>query len=128
MKTYRFLVLTIIATTLPAMAADVPSTVSRGMKMFRAEVLRAHNKFLASDLLEGRGPGTRGDSLATEYLATQFEALGLEPAGETSTYFQRVPLLGITMDPAKTSLSFTKDGAASIPLKQLDDFVGTNKS
>lgn len=127
MKTYRFLVLTFLA-AMPAMAADVPVAVSRGMKTFRVEALRAHSKFLASDLLEGRGPGTRGDSLTTEYIATQFESYGLEPAGENGTYFQRVPLLGITMDPVKTSLTFTKDGAPSIVLKHGEDFVGTDKS
>ena len=35
---------------------------------------------LASDLLEGRGPGTRGGDLATEYIATQFALAGLKPA------------------------------------------------
>src|SRR2546426_6088512 len=41
----------------------------------------AHLRFLASDLLEGRAPATRGGRLAAEYIAAQFEALGLEPAG-----------------------------------------------
>jgi len=36
------------------------------------ERVRAHVKFLANDLLEGRGVGTRGEKLATEYIATQF--------------------------------------------------------
>src|SRR5690606_6399704 len=42
---------------------------------------RAHLRFLASDLLEGRGPGTRGDELTQLYLQTRLEAVGLEPAG-----------------------------------------------
>ncbi len=37
------------------------------------EAIAAHTKFLASDLLEGRGPATRGDALAREYVAAQFE-------------------------------------------------------
>src|SRR5256885_273646 len=41
----------------------------------------AHLRFLASDLLEGRAPATRGGRLAAEYIAAQFEALGLEPPG-----------------------------------------------
>ena len=57
--------------------------------------IRAHVKFLSSDLLEGRGPGTRGDQLATEYIATQFALAGLKPAGDRGTYFQQVPLIGI---------------------------------
>ena len=67
--------------------------------------IRAHVKFLASDLLEGRGPGTRGDQLTTEYLATQFALLGARPAGENRTWFQRVPLVGVqTGDSADSRL------------------------
>ena len=58
--------------------------------------LDAHLKFLASDLLEGRAPATRGGRLATAYIAAQFEALGLEPAGANGTYFQPVALVGMT--------------------------------
>jgi Zn-dependent M28 family amino/carboxypeptidase len=64
--------------------------------------IRAHVKFLASDLLEGRGVGTRGGDLATEYLATQFALLGLKPAGDAGTFFQAVPMVGVTTDPTAT--------------------------
>ncbi len=60
------------------------------------ERMRAHVKFLASDLLEGRGVGTRGGELATEYIASQFALAGAKPAGENGTYFQRVPMVGVT--------------------------------
>src|ERR1700677_1100821 len=58
------------------------------------ERMRAHVKFLASDLLEGRGVGTRGGELATEYIAAQFALVGAGPAGENGTYFQRGPRVG----------------------------------
>jgi Zn-dependent M28 family amino/carboxypeptidase len=60
-----------------------------------AGVLRAHGRFLSSDLTEGRGPGTRGDALARAYVAAQLEALGLEPAAPEGGFFQRVPLVGV---------------------------------
>jgi hypothetical protein len=44
--------------------------------------MRAHVKYLASDQLEGRGVGTRGEKLATEYIAAQFASAGAKPAGE----------------------------------------------
>ncbi len=43
---------------------------------------------LASDAMEGRLTGTRGAKLATEYVAKQFERLGLLPAGDNGTWFQ----------------------------------------
>src|ERR1700691_4607318 len=66
------------------------------------ERMRAHVKFLASDLLEGRGVGTRGGELATEYIASQFALVGAKPAGENGTYFQRVPMVGATTSPNPT--------------------------
>jgi Zn-dependent M28 family amino/carboxypeptidase len=60
------------------------------------ERLRAHVRFLASDDLEGRSVGTRAERLTTEYLAAAFRAAGAQPGGENGTYFQRVPLAGVT--------------------------------
>ena len=54
--------------------------------------IRAHMSFLADDLLEGRATGSRGYEIAAKYMASQFEALGLKPAGDHGTYFQNVPL------------------------------------
>jgi hypothetical protein len=47
--------------------------------------IRAHVKFLASDLLEGRGVGVRGGDLATEYIAGQLALIGAKPAGDNGT-------------------------------------------
>lgn len=55
-----------------------------------ADGLRAHMRFLASDLLEGRHSGTRGYDLAAAYVAARFEAAGLEP-GSGASYYQPVP-------------------------------------
>jgi Zn-dependent M28 family amino/carboxypeptidase len=57
------------------------------------ENIRAHMGFLASDLLEGREAGTRGYDIAAEYVAAQFRQLGLAPAGDAGSYFQRVPMV-----------------------------------
>src|SRR5271155_2677098 len=64
-----------------------------------AERIRAHDRFLASDLLEGRGIGQRGGDIATEYIATQFALAGAKPAGDNGTYFQKVPLVGVQTGP-----------------------------
>lgn len=90
-----------------------------------ARNIRAHVKFLSSDLLEGRGPGTRGGELATEYIATQFALDGLKPAGDHGTYFQKVPLIGITTEPSARLLA-EKDGKTA-DFKWEDDFVGVNE-
>ena len=78
----------------------------------KAEHIVAHVKFLADDLLEGRAPATRGGDLAAKYIATQYELLGLEPAGEKGTYFQQVPIIESLAKPDMT-LSVKGSGAAA---------------
>src|SRR5262245_45038529 len=86
------------------------------------ERIRAHVKFLSSDLLEGRGVAVRGGDLATEYIATQFALAGAKPAGDNGTYFQRVPLVGVQTAP-DARLSATASGKDP-PFRWVDDFVG----
>lgn len=43
--------------------------------------------YLASDKLEGRAPGTKGEELASKFIAKKFKAAGLKPGGEKGTFF-----------------------------------------
>ena len=52
----------------------------------------AHVRYLADDALEGRGAGTNGARCAAQYIADQFEAIGLERAGSNASYFQGFPI------------------------------------
>jgi Zn-dependent M28 family amino/carboxypeptidase len=85
--------------------------------------IRAHVKYLASDELEGRGVGSHGEKLATDYLASQLKAEGVKPGGDNDTYFQRVPLVGSTTLPG-ASLSIS-GGNFSAQLSFVKDWVGT---
>lgn len=85
------------------------------------KTLRSHIRFLADDLLEGRGPGTRGDKLAQLYIRTQLEALGLQPGAENQSWFQSVPLVGVSTIPP-TSVDFSS-GSKSITLNHRQDMM-----
>jgi len=100
----------LLALLLAAPPPDLAAQAEPGLRAIRAGALSAHVRFLADDLLEGRGTGTRGHATAARYFATQLQALGLEPAGENGTYFQTVPLLGMTIEPDKCALQI--EGAA----------------
>lgn len=50
-------------------------------------------RFLADDLLEGRAAATRGYDIAALYVEAEFRKMGLEPGGDTGSYYQTVPLL-----------------------------------
>ena len=73
------------STAFAQVAAAPANDAGRAEKLITSEGLRAHTRFLASDALEGRGPATKGDLLAQQYIATQFEALGLKPVGTASS-------------------------------------------
>lgn len=85
--------------------------------------IRGHVRFLADDLLEGRGPGSRGDELTQLYIATQFQTLGLQPAAENGKWLQPFPLVGVRTI-APPSVVFKKDGK-SVSLKSVEDFMST---
>ena len=84
--------------------------------------IKAHVKFLSSDLLEGRGVGTRGGDLAAEYIASQFAVVGAKPAGDGGTYFQRVPLVGVTTQADSTLVATSGGKSASFEWQK--EFVG----
>lgn len=56
--------------------------------------LRKDIFYLASDKLEGRGVTTRGNQLAAEYIAAEFQKAGLKPAGTDGSYFQPFGIAG----------------------------------
>ena len=112
----------------PAPAQIAPSisqhTAIGQLPAIDLDQLLAHTKKLSSDEFEGRAPGTRGEELSVTYLADQFKKAGLKPGNTDGTYFQKVPLVGITPTPAP--LTFHKGGQAQT-LKWKDDVVAWTK-
>src|SRR6266545_1111368 len=88
------------------------------------DALLAHTRTLSSDEFEGRAPGTKGEELSVKYLVDQFTKVGLKPGNTNGTYIQKVPLVGITPDPAP--LVFKK-GAQQQTLEWKDDVVAWTK-
>lgn len=60
--------------------------------------LRTHLSALAADSMEGRETGTRGQKMAAEYLAGQYRQMGLEPAGDNRSYYQKFDLSATKRD------------------------------
>ena len=52
--------------------------------------IRAHEEFLASDALQGRGSGTHDELVAATYVASELREYGIEPAGDNGGYIQRL--------------------------------------
>lgn len=90
--------------------------------------IREHVRFLSLDLLEGRGPGTRGDALAAEYIATQFALEGLQPAGDNGTWFQKVPLYAVHTEEDKTHFALVPGSGAPIELAYGSQIVAKDQT
>jgi len=118
------------ATKAPSAVPPAPrpsSAAFAAMETISPERIRAHVRFLADDLLEGRGTGQRGGDIAAEYIATQFAVYGLKPAGDNGTYMQKVPMVGIT-PAAGTTFSLAPSSGNSIALKVLDEYVAYDQT
>src|SRR5215207_8852198 len=94
-----------------------PAALERALARIRPQAIDAHLRFLSHPLLEGRAPGTRGGTLAAEYIAAQFARIGLEPVD--GSWFQPVPMVG--MDP-HPELSFETPAGSWAPAYR-DDYV-----
>jgi len=105
----------------------LPGAAFAAMETISPDHIRWHVRFLAHDLLEGRGTGQRGGDLAAEYMATQFAEYGLKPAGDNGSYLQKVPLVGVTTLP-DTTFSLVPQHGAAMELKPLTDYVATDQT
>lgn len=77
--------------------------------------LRAHIEVLASDEYEGRQPATEGERRTTAYIAEQWRARGIEPAGVDGSWYQPVSLVERTTQSQQAR--WTADGR-TLPFDQ----------
>ncbi len=103
--TFRSLSLALSLIAAPA-AAQIASTTTDPQQLARSVTT------LASDLFEGRAPGTIGEERTIGYLVARFEALGLEPGGPDGQWVQSVPLLHTRLGKAET-LGVVQGGKAT---------------
>jgi aminopeptidase YwaD len=66
----------------------------------RPEWVRAHESFLASEALQGRGSATRDEAIAAAYVAAQFESFGLKLAPGMPGYLQKAEIIRFRLDGA----------------------------
>jgi Zn-dependent M28 family amino/carboxypeptidase len=86
--------------------------------------LKSHVMFLASDAMRGREAGSPEFNIAAQYVASQFYAAGLKPAGDDGGYLQSVPLVSYKLDAPGTMAMFRKGGAPAA-LEYGKDFISS---
>ena len=100
--------LTSCATTEMATAEGAPPTETVAVPTVPVPLMKEVIARLASDELEGRGPGTRAEDLTITEIITRFEAAGLQP-GNNGQWLQEVPTVDMT---AKGVSPLTVSGGA----------------
>jgi aminopeptidase YwaD len=64
----------------------------------KPEWVRAHEEFLASDVMQGRGSATRDEEITATYVASEFMGYGLKPAPGMSGYLQSAEVVAPELD------------------------------
>ncbi len=82
-----------------------PQAVREAVSRVSPETLARHMSVLAADDKEGRETGSEGYGRAAEYVAGQFEQMGLEPAFGTSGFYQTVPFRRADIVPEESYLT-----------------------
>jgi len=100
-----------------AREAQAPATPDVSLSGDR---IREDMRVLSSDEYLGRGSGQVGGDMASQYIADGFREMGLQPVD--GSYFQTVPMIGYTTDPASVSLAFRGAGGTLSPT-YLDGYV-----
>ncbi|MBT3337901.1 MAG: M20/M25/M40 family metallo-hydrolase [Anaerolineae bacterium] len=77
---------------------------------FDVENALTHVEELTQSKYDGRAAGSEGGQLAAEYIATQFERYGLQPAGVDSTFYQDFPVSYTTLDEIPRLTITSSDG------------------
>lgn len=99
--------------TQAASTAPAAVTTPQPAKFASEQRIAAHMTFLADDALEGRDTGSQGHLIASQYIASNFQQLGLKPAAANGQYFQPVPLIKSLLVQTSPEFSFELDGKAT---------------
>ncbi len=100
----------------PMLALLLAAPATAAPFAFSAQRIAADTAALASDDFAGRGPGEAGEAYTLAYLARQFRAAGLEPAGPGGSWLQEVPLIRMERQPGATLSITSRDGPLPISL------------
>jgi Zn-dependent M28 family amino/carboxypeptidase len=100
--------------------SEIDSNTAKLLESISADDIRAHIAYLADDKLQGRYTGSEGYQLAVDYVVNLLAENNIEPAGDSGSYFQNVPIRKTWISESSIVLS-SKKGNESLVLNK--DYV-----
>lgn len=127
MKNLSILLFLFVSATWQLSAQTGDDNFMNAFQNIREDVLKSQLGFLASDLTEGREAGTKGEYLASEYIASILQIYGVKPGGDLQraksssgtqgtngrTYFQNFILIKSSPGEENIMKLRTNDGKSS---------------
>ncbi|MEM7480863.1 MAG: M28 family peptidase [Acidobacteriota bacterium] len=104
-----------------AAEVDLVAAAPQAAEVITEEVLKPPIAYLSDDALQGRGPGSEGDTATRQYLIQQLGAMGYQPGAADGGWEQPFDILGITTTAPET-WNFVA-GNRSLSLNFWDDFI-----
>jgi hypothetical protein len=90
MRFWIFLVTSLVIA--PALPAQTDKSAKTAAETIAPEDIARHVGVMAHDSMMGRDTPSRGLEMTARYVADQFAKVGLKPAGNNGTWFQRYPV------------------------------------
>jgi len=118
MAAMRYLSLALSSLTLALAAPAFAQTATIDPAAIDTDNLTQTVRTLASDIFQGRAPGTPGEDRTIGYIIARFQALGLEPGGPDGQWTQSVPLLHTRLGAARTLAFAGPRGAQPLAINQ----------
>ena len=91
-------------------SAEKDPAIQKALSSISAKEFSRVDKTLSSDEFEGRAPASKGEDLSIHFIADEFKKLGLKPGNTDGTYFQKVPMIGETIENTAAKMTFSGHG------------------
>jgi Zn-dependent M28 family amino/carboxypeptidase len=102
----------LLATLAVGLLASSGHAQTPDARLATGKVWWSHVEYLAGDALQGRQTGSPGEKAGLDYVAAQFKALDLQPAGSDG-FFQPVDLTSQTVLADQSSAALVENGVAA---------------
>src|SRR5688572_11110564 len=109
-----------------AAASSLSASSINAAKRITAARLRNDLYFISSDAMAGRDTPSRGLDETAKFIAARLKRVGVKPAGDDGTYFQRIELSGSKVDKSRTRAEMVVQNANSMrpaPYRFGEDFL-----